>query len=159
VFEDEYYQLNPAADHEYDVEAFEAYLARARSAALTADQMRFYQKAVDLVGGAYLEDLGATWVIPERERLQQEFIAASLGLASLYLQAGQLEQALHACQRVLERDATSEAAYRLKMQVHRRTGDKASLIRTYRDCEENLQEVFGLPPSEETRDLFRDLVN
>jgi hypothetical protein len=44
------------------------------------------------------------------------------------------------------------------MQIHGRLGDKASLIRTYRDCEENLQSLFGLPPSSETQELFRRLV-
>jgi DNA-binding SARP family transcriptional activator len=158
LYEDEYYQLNPGADHEYDVEAFEAYLARARSATLKAEQIRLYRKAVDLVGGLYLEDLGATWVAPERERLQQEFVAASLSLSELYLQDGQPEEGLRVCQRILEGDATSEAAYRLKMHIYQRLGDRASLIRTYRDCEESLQDVFGLPPSKDTRDLFRKLV-
>jgi hypothetical protein len=45
------------------------------------------------------------------------------------------------------------------MQIHRRLGDKAGLVRTYRDCEESLQGLFGLPPSEETQELFRRLVS
>ena len=60
------------------------------------------------------------------------------------------------CEQVLKQEATSEAAYRLKMQIHRRLGDKAGLVRTYRDCEESLQGVFGLPPSEETQELFQE---
>ena len=158
LYEDEYYQLNPASDHEYDVEAFEAYLAKAEAAVQPAEKILYFQKAVDLVGGQYLEDLGAVWVVPERERLHQAFVSACLGLAELHFQQGQLSKALQACEHLLEREATAEAAYRLKMQIHRRLGDKASLIRTYRDCEENLQGVFGMPPSEETQDLFKKLI-
>jgi LuxR family maltose regulon positive regulatory protein len=159
LYEDEYYQLNPAADHEYDVEAFEAYLARARGASLPAEKIRLYEKAIDLVGGPYLEDLGATWVIPERERLHQAHVTAALDLAELCVQGGEAQKALQVLGRILEQDATSEAVYRLKMHIHGRLGDRASLIRTYRDCEESLQGVFGMPPSEETRELFRKLVS
>ena len=158
VYEDEYYQLNPASDHEYDVEAFEAFTTKAETTKETEERMRYYQKAVDLVGGQYLEDLGALWVGPERERLHQTFMSAGLQLAQLRLQAGQLPAALRVCEQVIKQEATSEAAYRLKMQVHGRLGDKPGLIRTYRDCEESLQGLFGMPPSDETQQLFRRLV-
>jgi ATP/maltotriose-dependent transcriptional regulator MalT len=158
LYEDEYYELNPAIDHEYDVEAFEAYLAKARSSSSAAEQILFLKKAIDLVGGPYLEDLGAVWIDPERERLRQSHIQACISLAELYFQEGQAGSALQVCQQIIEQDASSEAAYRLKMQIHGRLGDKASLIRTYRDCEENLQSLFGLPPSTETQELFRKLV-
>jgi ATP/maltotriose-dependent transcriptional regulator MalT/DNA-binding SARP family transcriptional activator len=159
LYEDEYYQLNPLIDHEYDVESFEAYVDKAKSAALPSERMSFYRKAVDLVGGQFLEDIGAVWVAPERERLQQTFISALLSLAKLYFEDGQTAPALQVCQRIIDQESTSEAAYRLKMHIHRRLGDKAALIRTYRDCEENLQDVFGMPPSDETKDLYRKLVS
>ena len=159
LYEDEYYQLNPAADHEYDVEAFEAYLARAKSSSLPAEQIRLYQQAIDLAGGEYLEDFGAVWVAPERERLHQEFVSAGLRLGELVLRGRPVRrQRCKVCERILEREPTSEAAYRLKMNIHRRLGDKAALVRTYRDCEERLQGVFGMPPSEETQVLYRKLV-
>jgi two-component SAPR family response regulator/Flp pilus assembly protein TadD len=158
VYEDEYYEVNPTIDHEYDVEAFEAYLARAKAATLPAEQVRLLKRAIDLVSGEYLEDLGAVWIAPERERLQQAFLSACLSLAELYFQEGQSAAALGVCHRILERESTSEAAYRLKMNIHRRLGDKAALIRTYHDCEENLRDVFGTPPSEETQELYRKLV-
>jgi two-component SAPR family response regulator len=158
LYEDEYYQLNPAIDHEYDVEAFEAYLAKAHSSPSAAEQITYLRKAIDLVGGSYLEDLGAIWIVPERERLRQAHMRAAITLAELYFQEGQPAAALQTCHEIIGQDATAEAAYRLKMQIHGRLGDKASLIRTYRDCEENLQSLFGLPPSPETQELFRKLV-
>jgi len=158
LYEDEYYQLNPAIDHEYDVEAFEAYLAKARTSPSAAEQITYLRKAIDLVGGLYLADLGAIWIVPERERLRQAHMQAAITLAELHFQEGQPAAALETCHEIIGQDATSEAAYRLKMQIHGRLGDKASLIRTYRDCEENLQSLFGLPPSPETQELFRKLV-
>jgi two-component SAPR family response regulator len=158
LYEDEYYELNPAIDHEYDVEAFEAYLARARTSPSAAEQITYLRKAIDLVEGPYLQDLGGIWIAPERERLRRAHMQAAITLAELHFQEGQATAALQTCHEIIGQDATSEAAYRLKMQIHGRLGDKASLIRTYRDCEESLQSLFGLPPSPETQELFRKLV-
>ena len=111
------------------------------------------------MSGEYLEDFGAVWVQPERERLRQEFIAGCLQLGELYLEQGQSERALQTCQKMLERDPTSEAAYRLKMSIHRRLGDTAGLMRTYHECEESLRGVFGMPPSEETQQHYHKLIS
>jgi len=90
--------------------------------------------------------------------LRQEHLEGSLTLAELHFQQGQSAEALQTCRDIIDKDATSEAAFRLMMQIHQRVGDKAALIRAYRDCEENLQSVYGLPPSAETQNLFRKLV-
>lgn len=157
TYNDEYYQLNPAVDHEYDVEAFEAYVSKARTAIAPAEKITLYQKAIELVGGEYLEDVDATWVAPERERLKQAFVSAGLALADLHLREGEAPAALQICQRVLKQDSTSEAAYRLKMRIHSRLGDKASVLRTYQDCKGQMQAVFGQPPSKETENLYLEL--
>ncbi|MCL4528322.1 MAG: tetratricopeptide repeat protein [Chloroflexi bacterium] len=158
LFEDDRYRFNPTIDHEYDVEAFETYLARARSSSTPAEQMDFYQRAIALVHGHYLEDIGATWAWPERERLSQAFLSASLNLAELLLRNAQLPKALRVCQRALEHDSTFEAAYRLIMQIYYRMGDRASIIHTFRTCEEAMLKAFDMPPSEETLRLQRELL-
>lgn len=158
VYEDEYYQLNPAIDREYDVESFEAYLTRARSAATPAEQISFYRQAIALVNGDYLEDIDALWVTPERERLRQASIAARLALAGMYLKEGQYADGLQVCQRILELDPTEETAYRLKMEMHGRLGDRAALIRTYQSCAAKMREIFGQAPSQETQAVYQKLV-
>jgi LuxR family maltose regulon positive regulatory protein len=157
TYDDEYYQLNPAADHEYDVEAFEAYLARGRSATVSDEKIRYYEKAVGLVGGEYLEDLGAIWIVPERERLHAAFITGALELAELQFHEGHPHETLNVCRQILEREGTCEAAYRLKMSAHSRLGDKAGLARAFEECRQSLQGVFGVEPSHETQDLYRKL--
>jgi ATP/maltotriose-dependent transcriptional regulator MalT/DNA-binding SARP family transcriptional activator len=158
LYDDEYYQLNPAIDHEYDVESFEAYLSKAQTASSPSEKITYYNKAIPLVGGGYLEDIDALWVTPERERLRQAFLAAQLALAELYLKEGQYADGLEVCQRILGLDATDETAYRLKMQLHGRLGDRAALIRTYQTCEEKMREVFDQPPSEETQAVYHKLI-
>ena len=94
LYKDNRYQFNSALDHDYDVEAFEAFIAKAKSSPNPEEQIGFYQKAIGLVHGYYLENIGATWVIPERERLEQAYLEASLVLGEIFLSQGQVADAL-----------------------------------------------------------------
>ncbi|MFZ1043323.1 MAG: tetratricopeptide repeat protein [Anaerolineales bacterium] len=157
LFKENRYQFNLALDHEYDVDAFEAFVAKGKSSLDHAEQISLYQRAVDLVHGHYLDDIGATWVWPERERLNQVYLWTSLALAELYLKDGQTRDALKICEDALTYDSTFEATYRLKMQVYRRLGDRGSVIYTYKTCEQVMRNIYDLSPSEETRRLYQEL--
>jgi two-component SAPR family response regulator len=159
IFDGESYQFNRAIDHEYDIEAFDAYLSLAKNLITPEEKINFFQKAIDLVHGRYLEDIGSTWASPERERLNQAFLSASLSLAELYYQDGQIPKALNICRHALEYDETSEAIYRLMMQIFFRMGDRASIVHTYQTCEQTMHRIFDLPPSAETNNLYRELIS
>ena len=159
LFDGETYRFDATGDHEYDVEAFEAYLRKAKSAAKVADQIQFYERAVDLVQGRYLEDINASWIIAEQERLHQAFLSAVLAVAELYQKEGQTPKAVEVCQRALLLDKTAEGVYRVLMQLFGRLGDKASVVHVYRTCEQNMQEILQMPPSLETRELYRKLTS
>jgi ATP/maltotriose-dependent transcriptional regulator MalT/two-component SAPR family response regulator len=158
TYEDVFYSFNRTLDFEYDVEAFEAFLARAKSAPSIEEQLRLYQKAVDLVRGPFLDDIYADWVFLEREHLSQTYLSTLIILAELFQKQAQPEKALESCQRALDYDPSFETAYSLSMQVYHRLGDRASIIRTYQACEEIMQRHLGLPPSRETQDLYHRLV-
>jgi LuxR family maltose regulon positive regulatory protein len=158
AYDDIYYGFNRSLDFEYDVEAFESFLSRAKSTTSLAEQIEFYQKAVDLVRGPFLEDIFADWAAFERERLSRTYLSALLTLAEIFQKQAQPEQALVTCQRALDYDVTFESAYSLSMRIYHRMGDRASVIRIYQTCEEIMQSQFGLPPAKETEELYRRLI-
>ncbi len=100
-FQRECYQFNSSADHEYDVEAFKSYVARARLATTAAEQIDLYQRAVDLAQGEYLEGMDWDWVIADREALHQAYLLAALALAELYFKEGKFPTALQICDQAL----------------------------------------------------------
>jgi len=157
TYADIFYSFNHALDFEYDVEAFESFLVRAKKSRDIEEQIGLYQKAVDLVKGPFLADFYADWAIIERERLSQSYLATLLTLAELLLKQARHEQALAVCQRALDYDLTFEAAYALSMQIYHRMGDRASIIRTYQTCYEALQRQLGFPPSNDTDHLYHRL--
>ena len=144
-------------DYEYDVEAFESHLARAHKTKDITKRIGWFQKAVDLVHGPYLSEVDAIWAIEERERLGQMYASALEELAHLYLDVNQLDRCLSICQLALIQDRYNEEIYRVEMRAYAALGDRASIVRRYKACKVALKEGLGIPPSQETEALYRDL--
>jgi LuxR family maltose regulon positive regulatory protein len=157
LFEDETYRFNRELDYEYDVEAFESYLYRARSVQDVVDRIGYYRKAVDLVQGPFLEDVDAPWIMDERERLKVAYISALENLARLYLDTNQLQECLEICSRVRIQDRYNETVCQVEMRAYAAQGDRSAVARRYREYKAILSEDLGLTPSEATESIYRDL--
>jgi ATP/maltotriose-dependent transcriptional regulator MalT/two-component SAPR family response regulator len=157
VFDDVYYRFNRTLDYEYDVEAFESYLTRARKTRDSARRIEWYQKAADLVHGSYLSEVDAYWTTEERERLGQMYVSALEELAHLYLDANQLDHCLSMCQLALAQDRYNEEIYQVEMRAYAARGDRVSIVRRYQASKAALKEGLGISPSQETEALYRDL--
>jgi len=157
IFNEEYYCFNRSLDYEYDVEAFDAHMARARKSRDVHERIQYLQKAVDLVQGPYLSGVDAAWADVERERLAQAHASALEELARLYLDTNQLSKCLSICQQVLKQDRCNEIMYQLEMRVYAALGDRAAIIRRYQACKAALWEEWELAPSPETEQLYREL--
>jgi LuxR family transcriptional regulator, maltose regulon positive regulatory protein len=157
VFDEVYYRFNRTLDYEYDVEAFESYVARARKARDSARKIEWYQKAVDLVQGPYLSESDAAWVFDERERLGQMYESVLEELARLYLNTNQLDSCLSISQIALSQNRYNEGVYQLQMRAYAALGDRAAVVRCYQVCKALMNEGLGLTPSMETETLFQDL--
>jgi two-component SAPR family response regulator len=158
LFENLVYSFNRNLDYEYDVEAFESFLAKAATAKTAEEQISFYQRAVDMVKGPYLDDIYFEWTLVDRERLNHKYLDALLILADLYQKQAQLDEALATCRRAIKRDPTSEAAYRLCMQIYQRLGDRQAILRTYQAFASDLKQNVGLNPSPEMKDFYQKLL-
>ncbi|MBN2386423.1 MAG: tetratricopeptide repeat protein [Anaerolineales bacterium] len=158
LFGNDLYCFNSDLDYEYDVEAFESLLARARSAGGAEEQVRHLAAAVRLWDGPYLRDLDADWVWPERERLRQKYLEALQELAGLYRQEGNPERALQTCHRALREDPCLEQFHCLAMELYAGRGDRVAVTRQYQACRKALRLELDLEPAPETEALYRRLM-
>ncbi|MBL8050421.1 MAG: tetratricopeptide repeat protein [Anaerolineales bacterium] len=157
LYENDLYRFNHNLDYEYDVEAFEKFVANAKKSQGTKQKIDFYQKAVNLVQGPYLNDVYAEWVMPERIRLEQMYLNSLIELANLYQNDGQLEHAIQTCEKIVEVEPSNETACQIAMQAYHRLKNRPAITRIYQTCKEALKTGLGLELSQETEELYRKL--
>lgn len=71
--------------------------------------------------------------------------------------AGDLAAAIDAARKAVDLDPYSEEAHRRLMRSHALRGDRAAALAAYEACRLLLQQAFGADPSEQTRELAREL--
>ena len=157
LFENELYSFNRSVDFDYDVDAFESLLSQANNTKDTQLQIELFQRAVDLVNGHFLEDIDATWVWPERERLDQTFLQTILNLAELLKKNNQIQEALAICQKAIEHDHTFEDAYLFIMNLQIQINDRISAIRLYETYTDMMKQALDLPPSPDMEAFYKRL--
>jgi LuxR family maltose regulon positive regulatory protein len=157
LFENNHYRFNRLLDYDYDVEDFETSLAKAKSAASTAEKIAHLRRAVSLKRGVYLQDVDANWIWPDRERLEQAVLNALKQLAELQRRSGDLETALQTCQEALKVDPCREEIHYLAMQIHAERGDRLAVIWQYQACRDALRSELDVEPSADLEALYRQL--
>ena len=157
LFKDNHYSFNRKLDYEYDVEIFESFLARAEASNDPDEKINYYSRAIDLVHGPYLNEIYADWVILDRERLGQAHLKTLTILAELQITHSQLQYAVVTCQRAIQVDPGNEKAYQILMRTYSQLGDRSAVMRTYQDFSSAMRRLYGLSPSKETEELYRQL--
>ncbi|RME97823.1 MAG: hypothetical protein D6768_18795 [Chloroflexi bacterium] len=152
------YYFNREMDYQYDVEIFEAKLARARDAKNVETRITELKEAVKLYRGPYLLDFEQTWLLAERQRLSHLYVQANLTLARHYLNTKNYNATLNYAWDVLKEDPCQEIAHRLIMRAYAGMGDRASAVRQYKECERILREEVGVSVSAQTRQLYNEII-
>ncbi len=145
-----------------DVDAFEQALARVAQAGQRGDQTAArsaLQEAVDLYRGDLLPGWYDDWVLLERERLRQAFLAALERLIVLLEQAGDYPTAIGYAQQLLRHDPLREATYQHLMRLHALSGDRASAVRAYQTCVTILERELSVEPSPATHEAYERILH
>jgi len=159
LFENDLYSFNRSLDFEYDVDAFDDYLFQTKLTKEPDIQIELLKKAINLVQGYFLEDIYATWVIPERERIKQKILSALLELANLLKKNNNFHEALAIYQRAIDYDITFESAYLLAIKLYTQMNDRSNAVRLYDVYTEMMRHEFDLPPSLEMKSVYKRLIH
>ena len=118
-------------------------------------------KAVGLYRDDFLAGFGLRdsvnfddWQFIESEQLRREFAGALDQLSAGHAGRGEHAQAIELGQRRVALDHLHEPAHRHLVQLYARSDQRASGIRQYRKCVRILDEELGVPPLEETTELY-----
>ena len=94
------------------------------------------------------------WQCLETESLRRELIGVLKHLASIHHARREADQAILAARRWLSLDPTDEAAHQLLMRLYAASGQRSAALRQYQECAHILGFEFGIPPLEETTQLY-----
>lgn len=162
VLEDGYYRLCSSLRVVTDVDEFDACYEeglRLEKANRTQEAAAQYEKAVGLHRGDYLvEDLYEDWTMVERERLSGANMHMLGRLAHHYMEAGQHQESIRTCYRLLELDHSHEDSYRVLIRCYVNLGLRGRALRYYRLCEEVLARTYNAVPASETKALRRSVI-
>lgn len=151
------YGLVAGPDVWIDAAEFERLLDGAQAMESAASSpIELYLQALELSEGEFLADFPQydAWCVRERERLADRYKEGALRLArALYAQGDDPGAALWA-QRLIERDACAEEAYRIAMAAQYRLGDRPMALKTYDRCVIALDDELGVDPMPETQILY-----
>ncbi|MDQ2809120.1 MAG: cyclase, partial [Chloroflexota bacterium] len=147
LFEGDSVRLNPAADLDHDVRRFEAAL---RDPTDIAAQ----QAAVDLYRGDLLIGYYDDWVLLERERLRQAYLAALGRVIAGTAADGAWAAAATAAARLLAADPYREDVTRQLMRFYYRLGRRDRALQQFSTLRAVLTTDLGLDPEAETSALY-----
>jgi DNA-binding SARP family transcriptional activator len=144
-----------------DVADFERAIADADQAERSGDQaaMRLaVEEAVKLYRGDLLPGAYEEWLLPERERLRQQFLDVLERLVLLLEKERQYQDAIRLAQRLLRHDPLHEATYRHLMRLYAGSGDRATALRTYHTCVTVLERELAMEPTPPTQEAYQRLL-
>src|SRR5438105_15332103 len=123
---------------------------RSRGPARPSEPANMLEQAVELYRGDLPPDCYDDWILPERERLRQQQLAALERQLLLLERQRDYPAAIHAAQRLLRHDPLHELTYQHLMRLHARSGDRASALRAYQTCAAVLRRELDVDPSPAT---------
>jgi DNA-binding SARP family transcriptional activator/AAA+ superfamily predicted ATPase len=153
-------RINPAADCWLDVDAFEESYAAVRDTpghALSGDQARAVEYALDLYRGDLLATWYHDWCGHERDRLRHAYLAMLDQLMGHCEARGLYAKGVGFGQAVLRHDAAREHTHRQLMRLHYAAGDRTAALRQYERCTSVVDQEFGVGPSADTTVLYEHI--
>jgi predicted ATPase/DNA-binding SARP family transcriptional activator len=159
--------LNPDAEVWLDVSEFQDLLAECRTHGHPLDQVCAACLSPLAEAGELYRDgfmIGFTlpdspafdeWQFFQSEGLREDLAGALERLVRGHSDLGEYEPAIPYARRWVALDPLHEPAHRCLMRLYAWSGQHAAALRQYGECERLLQEELGVPPDEETTQLFQ----
>ncbi|MBN1149329.1 MAG: tetratricopeptide repeat protein [Anaerolineales bacterium] len=148
-------QLAPGLPAWVDLEEFTKGYAQAISADPQA--LGNCETCIQHYRGEFLAGYYEDWILAERERLRNMYLAVLGRLVAGYKSQGQYEKALAHARTLLSEEPWFEEGHREVMRLYHLLGRNAEAHRQYQLCRQVLLDELGIEPSPETQALAAEL--
>lgn len=140
-----------------DVEEFDRLCTAAAAAANGDEQLEQYLQALELYRGDFLTKLSMEpWVMPICTYYHQMYLGAAEKTLALLEERQRWNEAASLCEKALKIEPYSEELYQHLMRCRIAAGDRSGAQSAYEEMSELLFATFGVMPSDESRQLYRD---
>ena len=151
-------QWRPDGPFRLDVGDFQSALAQSKQAGDPFATRKLLEESTALYQGHLVPSCYDDWILPERERLQEEFTGALERLITLLEEGREYPAAISFAQQLVRHDPLHEVGYLCLMRLHALSGDRASALRAYHTCSTVLQRELGVDPGPTTREAYERLL-
>jgi DNA-binding SARP family transcriptional activator/predicted ATPase len=133
--------------------------AAARREGRVASERTALEVALKHYSGELMPACYDDWILPERERLHQDYGKALERLILLEEEQRDYPLAIEHAQDLLRHEPLHETNYRRLMGLHALHGDRATALRVYHTCVTVLERELGVGPNQETQEVYQRLLN
>ncbi|MEK6335195.1 MAG: BTAD domain-containing putative transcriptional regulator [Acidobacteriota bacterium] len=161
VYRDGDYQLNPEFSYRIDTEEFDRLISDGEAARRERDFDRcigFYEKAVDLYRGEFMQSSYDPWVEEQRSYYREQYLRILESLASVAEKKQEWLLAMDLAQRILHEDPFREDIHCLVMRCQVAVGNRVAVKEQYETLRVLLQKELGVEPAMQTQKAYRELV-
>lgn len=161
--------LKPSGDFWCDVTAFRSFLLECRSHGHPDGQVCTrcqapLVEAAEIYRGDFLEGFSLRdsvgfddWQFLQADQLRRELAGVLERLVVIYSNGEEFSTALEYARRWLSLDPLNEIAHRFLIALYALNGQRSAALRQYRDCVRILDQELGVPPLDETTQLYEDV--
>jgi len=161
IYRNDHYQLNPAFTYSIDVAEFDRLIAEseaARRAARPDCSIDYYEAAIRLYRGEFMQGCSGKWVDEQRSYYREQYLQMLEALALAAQRVGEWPRSLNLAQQILSDDPYREDIHRLVMNTHAARGNRVAVKEQYEALRHLLHAELGVEPTAETQRCYRQLI-
>lgn len=140
-----------------DVDEFNLALAQARAGSQPVIRAEWYQHAISVYQGEYLQNMYYEWIFPERRRLIQAYLTALQELAGFHMTNRSAREAQDCLERAILLDPLNEELYCQAMRACSLLNDRGGIAQKYHQLKTMLASELDVQPLPSTSALYQAL--
>ena len=161
LYRDGDYQLNSDFSCHIDTEQFDRLIAEGEAARRAGERERyvsFYEEAIALYRGEFMQGCYDVWVEEQRFYYGKQYMRMLVALAAAAQKNEEWSHSLDLAQRILHEDSFREDVHCMIMRAYAALGNRVAVKEQYETLRRLLRQELDVEPVAETQKIYRELL-